>query len=106
MASGWFVSKTSTHRASSKGAADEILGTLEAFGLHWDEDIIYQSQRTAAYEAAFHHLKEAGAIYPCACSRKEIADSALQLAMNWSIRARAAMELRMAERKGLAHNRR
>ncbi len=60
-----------------KGAADEILGTLEAYGLHWDEDIIYQSQRTAAYEAAFHRLKEAGAVYPCACSRKEITDSAL-----------------------------
>ena len=61
-----------------KGAADEILGTLEAYGLHWDEDIIYQSQRTAAYEAAFHRLKVAGSVYPCACSRKEIADSALQ----------------------------
>jgi glutamyl-Q tRNA(Asp) synthetase len=61
-----------------KGAADEILGTLEAYGLHWDEDIIYQSQRTAAYQKVFHRLKDAGEIYPCACSRKEIADSALQ----------------------------
>ena len=61
-----------------KGAADEILSTLEAYGLHWDEDIIYQSQRTAAYEEAFHRLKEAGAVYPCACSRKEIGDCALQ----------------------------
>jgi glutamyl-Q tRNA(Asp) synthetase len=60
-----------------KGAADEILGTLEAYGLHWDEDIIYQSQRTAAYEAAFHRLKEIGAVYPCSCTRKEISDSAL-----------------------------
>ena len=60
-----------------KGAADDILRTLETYGLHWDEDIIYQSQRTAAYEEAFHRLKEAGAVYPCACSRKEIADSAL-----------------------------
>jgi glutamyl-Q tRNA(Asp) synthetase len=61
-----------------KGAADEILGTLEAYGLHWDEDIIYQTRRTAAYAEAFHRLKDAGAVYPCACSRKEIADSALQ----------------------------
>ena len=60
-----------------KGATDEILGTLEAYGLHRDEDIIYQSQRTAAYEEAFHRLKEAGAVYPCCCTRKEIADSAL-----------------------------
>ncbi len=60
------------------GAAEDILNTLEAYGLYWDEDIIYQSQRTAAYEAAFHRLQDAGAIYPCCCTRKEIADSALQ----------------------------
>jgi glutamyl-Q tRNA(Asp) synthetase len=61
-----------------KGAADQILGTLDAFGLHWDEEIIYQNRRTAAYEAAFQRLKQAGAVYPCSCTRKEIADSALQ----------------------------
>ena len=62
-----------------KGAADDILHTLEAYGLHWDEGIIYQSQRTAAYEEAFNRLKESGTVYPCSCSRKEIADSALIL---------------------------
>lgn len=61
-----------------KGAADEILGTLEAYGLNWDEEIIYQSRRTAAYDSAFQTLKETGVIYPCACSRREIADSALR----------------------------
>ena len=61
-----------------EGAADEILSTLEAYGLNWDEYIVYQSSRTAAYEQAFQHLKEAGAVYPCCCTRKEIADSALQ----------------------------
>jgi len=35
-------------------------------------------QRTAAYEAAFQRLKQDGAVYPCSCTRKEIADSALQ----------------------------
>ncbi len=60
-----------------KGAADKILSTLEAYGLHWDEDIIYQSQHNAAYVEAFHQLKETGAVYPCCCTRKEIADSAL-----------------------------
>jgi glutamyl-Q tRNA(Asp) synthetase len=63
---------------TAKGAADEILSTLETYGLQWDEGIIYQSQRTAAYKAAFHVLQESGAVYPCACSRKEISDSALQ----------------------------
>lgn len=59
------------------GAADDILRTLEVFGLHWDEEIIYQSQRSDAYEAALQCLKEIDAAYPCACTRKEIADSAL-----------------------------
>jgi len=60
-----------------KGAADDILKTLEAYGLHWDEQIVYQSLRTAAYEEAFHQLKKSGTVYPCSCSRKEIADSTL-----------------------------
>lgn len=60
------------------GAADDILRTLEHFGLHWDEKVIYQSRRTAAYDAALLQLQAIGAAYPCACSRKEIADSALQ----------------------------
>ncbi len=60
------------------GAADDILKMLEAFGLHWDEDIVYQSRRTAAYQEAFERLRSAGHLYPCACTRKEIADSALQ----------------------------
>ena len=61
-----------------QGASDEILGTLEAYGLHWDEDVIYQSRRTTAYAEALHRLNDTGLLYPCACSRKEIADSALQ----------------------------
>ncbi|HZW24811.1 MAG TPA: tRNA glutamyl-Q(34) synthetase GluQRS [Gallionella sp.] len=59
------------------GAADDILRTLEAFGLHWDESIIYQSRRSAAYDEALHSLQTIGAVYPCCCTRKEIADSAL-----------------------------
>lgn len=60
-----------------KGAADGILHTLEAFGLHWDDAVLYQSRRTAAYEAALQKLQSVKAVYPCACTRKEIADSAL-----------------------------
>jgi glutamyl-Q tRNA(Asp) synthetase len=59
------------------GAADDILRTLEAYGLHSDEPVIYQSQRTAAYDEALHQLQAVGAVYPCCCTRKEIADSAL-----------------------------
>ncbi len=59
------------------GAAEDILRTLDAFGLHGDEPVLYQSQRTAAYEEALHKLQAIGAVYPCCCTRKEIADSAL-----------------------------
>ena len=58
-------------------AADDILRTLEAFGLHSDEAVLYQSQRTAAYEQALAQLQAINAVYPCCCTRKEIADSAL-----------------------------
>jgi glutamyl-Q tRNA(Asp) synthetase len=59
------------------GAANDILRTLEACGMHWDGTVIYQSARHDAYHAALHQLRERGVIYPCACTRREIADSAL-----------------------------
>ena len=59
------------------GAADDILHVLEAYGLQWDGTVVYQSRRFDAYHAALHRLRELGVIYPCACSRREIADSAL-----------------------------
>lgn len=55
------------------GAAEAIIATLQRCGMHWDGEIIWQSQRTVAYQAVFEQLGEH--IYPCACSRKEIADS-------------------------------
>lgn len=59
------------------GAADDIVRTLIAFGFEWDGSILYQSRRLAAYAAAFDQLRQSGMIYPCACSRREIADSAV-----------------------------
>jgi len=58
------------------GAAEDILHTLEIFGMRSDEAVVYQSQRTHAYEDALQQLQRFDAIYPCCCSRKEIADSA------------------------------
>lgn len=60
------------------GAANAILNSLERFGFEWDSEIIYQSQRTDIYEDALAKLKSKNLIYPCSCSRKEIADSAMQ----------------------------
>jgi len=53
------------------GADRSILRTLEAFGLRWDEPVLYQSARTDAYRAALDRLRRDGWAYPCSCSRKE-----------------------------------
>jgi glutamyl-Q tRNA(Asp) synthetase len=60
------------------GAADDILRTLERFGLTWDGPVLYQSLRGARYEAALQKLQ--ASTYWCGCTRREIADSALGLA--------------------------
>ncbi|MGP1676107.1 MAG: tRNA glutamyl-Q(34) synthetase GluQRS [Burkholderiales bacterium] len=62
------------------GAADAILRTLQACGMGWDGDILYQSKRSEAYRAALARLQQQGLIYPCACTRREIADSILAFA--------------------------
>jgi glutamyl-Q tRNA(Asp) synthetase len=60
------------------GAADDILRTLEAFGLAWDGAVEWQTQRKPLYEAALGKLRVEGLAYRCRCSRKEIADSGLR----------------------------
>jgi glutamyl-Q tRNA(Asp) synthetase len=62
------------------GAAEAILDTLARLGLHWDGDVLYQSQREAPYRAALEQLR--GQTYWCGCSRREIADSSLGLAVD------------------------
>lgn len=59
------------------GTADDILRDLERCGFEWDGTIIYQSRQLPAYQNAIERLQQAGAIYPCACSRREIADSSI-----------------------------
>lgn len=58
------------------GAADDILRTLETYGLHWDEAVLYQSDRHDAYAAALEQLRQQQLLYPCHCSRKTISDQA------------------------------
>lgn len=59
------------------GTAAGILKTLDAFGFEWDGEVLYQSRRHAAYADAAAALLEAGVTFPCACSRREIADSGM-----------------------------
>lgn len=60
------------------GAAEEILRTLESLGLAWDGEVAWQSRRKDLYERALRQLRAQGVLYRCKCSRKEVADSALQ----------------------------
>ena len=64
------------------GAAEDILATLAAYGFEWDGPVLWQSTRFAAYAEALQGLVDAGLAYGCACSRKEIADSAVRPAID------------------------
>ena len=62
------------------GAAEHILQTLERLGLRWDGEVVYQSARRSLYEDALQRLQ--GHTYWCRCTRREIADSSLGLAVD------------------------
>lgn len=52
-----------------KDAARQILNSLHNHGLHWDEDVLFQSRRGAAYAAALDKLAAAGRLFLCDCTR-------------------------------------
>jgi len=54
------------------GAAERQLRDLRAIGLDWDGDVVHQSHRHDAYEAALAQLLAAGDLYECFCTRAEI----------------------------------
>ncbi len=56
-----------------KGSDTEILKTLDAFGFQWQGEVVYQSQRTEHYQHALDQLISQSLIFPCLCSRKQLA---------------------------------
>ncbi|WP_354624671.1 tRNA glutamyl-Q(34) synthetase GluQRS [Psychromonas sp. MME2] len=54
------------------GASDDILRTLEAYGLHWDGKVVYQSERSEAYEEILSQLNKQAMCYGCSCTRQMI----------------------------------
>lgn len=54
------------------GASDAILTTLDAYGLHWDETVLYQSQQSERYYAILDELHQRKLSYFCQCTRAEI----------------------------------
>jgi len=54
------------------GASTEILKTLEAYGLHWDEEVLYQSKQSTLYREVLAYLAEQRLSYHCQCTRAQI----------------------------------
>ncbi|HSQ56851.1 MAG TPA: tRNA glutamyl-Q(34) synthetase GluQRS [Gemmata sp.] len=58
------------------GAAEEAANDLRWLGLDWDGDAVVQSQRIALHEAALEELKRRELVYPCTCTRSDVAAAA------------------------------
>ncbi|MGB1197605.1 MAG: tRNA glutamyl-Q(34) synthetase GluQRS [Thalassotalea sp.] len=54
------------------GASDKILTTLDAYGLHWDEQVLYQSKQSERYLALLNRLHKSHLCYYCQCTRANI----------------------------------
>ncbi|HEY8507145.1 MAG TPA: glutamate--tRNA ligase family protein, partial [Steroidobacteraceae bacterium] len=52
------------------GCADQILRTLESFGLTWDGEVEYQSRHRERYLEAIETLNRQQLTYACVCSRR------------------------------------
>jgi glutamyl-Q tRNA(Asp) synthetase len=59
-------------RPKFESAIHEDLAWL---GLRWEKPVRRQSEHFADYHGAFLKLKERGVVYPCFCSRKDIAEA-------------------------------
>ena len=52
-----------------EGSERNIIAALRGHGLHWDEPILYQSERSERYESALQTLWQLGYLFRCICTR-------------------------------------
>jgi glutamyl-queuosine tRNA(Asp) synthetase len=64
-----------TARCRSSLGEDQ-LRDLGALGLEGDGPVLWQSRRHGAYQAALQRLFQEGCLYPCVCTRKDLASLA------------------------------
>ena len=57
--------------------AEAMLADLRWLGLRFEEPVRRQSDHLAAYAAALASLQARGLVYPCLCSRREIAQASI-----------------------------
>ncbi|WP_026196216.1 tRNA glutamyl-Q(34) synthetase GluQRS [Corynebacterium lubricantis] len=60
---------------SSRESAERQISDLVALGIDFDGEVLYQSSRFCAYESALAQLQDAGYVYECYCSRKDIREA-------------------------------
>jgi len=61
------------HGRCHKKFETAIFDDLSWLGLSWSKPVLKQSTRNEAYQSALEHLKSLGLLYPCFCSRRDIA---------------------------------
>ncbi|MEE8057234.1 MAG: tRNA glutamyl-Q(34) synthetase GluQRS [Pseudomonadales bacterium] len=54
------------------GAASAILNSLQHHGMHWDGEVLWQSQRHIAYRQVIEQLLDTGQAFYCTCSRNDL----------------------------------
>lgn len=57
---------------------EAMFADLRWLGLDWDGEVLFQSTRLAAYDAALEQLKAMGLVYPCFCTRSQIVAAGAQ----------------------------
>ena len=60
---------------------EEFFRDLAWLGLEWDGEAVFQSHRLASHASAGEQLKAMGLLYPCTCTRAEIAAAAGMMAV-------------------------
>ena len=58
------------------GASQLIFDDLKWLGLDWDGEVVVQSDRITHYDTAMRQLREKELVYPCTCSRSDVAAAA------------------------------
>jgi len=52
--------------------SDQCIEDLRFLGFDWDEEPLFQSERTDIYQQVFDELQAQGLIYPCFCTRAQL----------------------------------
>ena len=52
--------------------SDQCIEDLRFLGFDWDEEPLFQSERTEIYQKYFDALAELGLVYPCFCTRAQL----------------------------------